>query len=144
MEASTSSKIQSRNQTKSLTDMPSEVMEKIIVDLEKISTVEAFKMKSVFFNEAGKTDEVYKHMELYGLRFRVWSDQKHAVVNKCIKMRNPNILFMNGLLFFVEVEHERKTMLEEASAWGHLDSTFVLGMMLMAEGRQGSRKHWTC
>ncbi|CAI9265874.1 unnamed protein product [Lactuca saligna] len=34
-----------------------------------------------------------------------------------------------------EAEHEGKTMLEEASALGHMDSTFVLGMMLMAEGR---------
>nr|KAJ0210422.1 hypothetical protein LSAT_V11C400171400 [Lactuca sativa] len=90
-----------------------------------------------FFNEAGKTDEVYKHMELDGLRFHVWSDQKHAVVNKCIEMRNPNILFRNGLmkLFFLDAEHEGKTMLEEASALGHLDSTFVLGMMLMAKRR---------
>ena len=47
MEASTSSKMQSRNQMKSLTDMPLEVMEKIIVDLGIISTVEAFRMKSV-------------------------------------------------------------------------------------------------
>ncbi|CAI9303173.1 unnamed protein product [Lactuca saligna] len=38
-------------------------------------------------------------------------------------------------LFFLEAEHEGKTILEEASALGHLDSTFVLGMMLMAEGR---------
>ncbi|CAI9278459.1 unnamed protein product [Lactuca saligna] len=137
MEASASSKIQSRNQTKSLTHMPFEVMEKIIVDLAKISAIEAFRMKSVcrFFNEAGKTDEVYKHMELDGLQFRVWSDQKHEVVNKCIEMRNPNILFRNGLLFFLEAKHEGKKMLEEASVLGNLDSTFVLGMMLMAEGR---------
>ncbi|CAI9286017.1 unnamed protein product [Lactuca saligna] len=131
--------MQSRNQRKSLTDMPLEVMEKIIVDFGKISAVKAFRMKSVcrFFNEVGKTDEVYKHMELDRLRFRGWSDQKHAVVNKCIEMRNPNILFRNGLmkLFFLESEHERKTMLEETSALGHLDSTFVLGTMLMAEGR---------
>ncbi|CAI9285092.1 unnamed protein product [Lactuca saligna] len=62
---------------------------------------------------------------------------KHAVVNKCIEMRIPNTLFRNGLmkLFFLETEHEGKTMLEEASALGHLDSTFVPGMMLMAEGR---------
>nr|KAJ0202424.1 hypothetical protein LSAT_V11C600312680 [Lactuca sativa] len=38
-------------------------------------------------------------------------------------------------LFFLEAEHEGKTMLEEASALGHLDSIFVLGMLLMAEGR---------
>ncbi|CAI9288967.1 unnamed protein product [Lactuca saligna] len=107
--------MQSRNQMKSLTDIPLEVMEKITVDLGKNLAIDAFRMKSVFrfFNE------------------------KHAVVNKCIKMRNPNILFRNGLimLFFLEAEHEGKTMLEEASALGHLDSTFVLGMMLMAEGR---------
>ncbi|CAI9280597.1 unnamed protein product [Lactuca saligna] len=91
----------------------------------------------MFFNKAGKMDEVYKHMELDGLRFRVWSDQKHAVVNKCIEMRNPNILFRNGLmkLFFLEAEYEGKTMLEEAYAFGNLDSRFVLGMMLMAEGK---------
>ena len=35
----------------------------------------------------------------------------------------------------VEAEHEGKTMLEEASSLGHLDSIFVLGMMLMDEGR---------
>ncbi|CAI9298685.1 unnamed protein product [Lactuca saligna] len=76
-------------------------------------------------------------MELGGLRFRGWSDQKHAVVNKYIEMRNPNILFRNGLmkLFFLEVKHEGKTMLEEASALGHLDSSFFLGMMLTVEGR---------
>ncbi|CAI9267830.1 unnamed protein product [Lactuca saligna] len=131
MEASTSSKIQSRNQRKSLTDMPFEVMEKIIVDLGKISAVEAFRMKSVcrFVNKAGKTDEVYKDMELDGLRFRGWFDQKHAVVNKCIEMRNPNILFKNGLmkLFFLEAEHEGKTVLEEASALGHLDFNIFPG-----------------
>ncbi|CAI9274585.1 unnamed protein product [Lactuca saligna] len=38
-------------------------------------------------------------------------------------------------LFFLEAEHEGKTMLEEASSLGHLDSTFLLGMMLMVEGR---------
>nr|KAJ0222440.1 hypothetical protein LSAT_V11C200054900 [Lactuca sativa] len=35
----------------------------------------------------------------------------------------------------VMAEHEGKTMLEEASSLGHLDSIFVLGMMLMDEGR---------
>ena len=44
-------------------------------------------------------------------------------------------VFFQMKLFFLEAEHEGKTMLEEASALGHLDSTFVLGMMLMAEGR---------
>ena len=38
-------------------------------------------------------------------------------------------------LFFLEDRHEGKTMLEEASALGHLDSTFFLGITLMAEGR---------
>lgn len=56
-----------------------------------------FVCSCIFFNEAGKTDEVYKHMELDGLRFRGWSNQKHADVKKCIEMRNPNILFRNGL-----------------------------------------------
>nr|KAJ0197269.1 hypothetical protein LSAT_V11C700367820 [Lactuca sativa] len=37
-------------------------------------------------------------------------------------------------LFFLEADQEGKTMLEEASALGHLDSTFVLGMMLKAKG----------
>ncbi|CAI9270914.1 unnamed protein product [Lactuca saligna] len=76
------------------------------------------------------------------LHFRVCSDQKHTIVNKCIEMRNPNILFRNGLmkLFFLEAEYEGKTMLEEASALGHLDSTFVLGMMLMGEGRHGKHE----
>ncbi|CAI9302371.1 unnamed protein product [Lactuca saligna] len=52
-------------------------------------------------------------------------------------MRNLNILFKNGLmnLFFLEADHEGKMVLEEASALGHLYSTFVLGMMVMAEGR---------
>ncbi|CAI9289375.1 unnamed protein product [Lactuca saligna] len=131
--------MKSRNQRKSLTDMPLEVMEKIIVDLGKISALEAFRMKSVcrYFKEAGKTNEVYKHMEADGFRFRGWSDQKHTIFNKCIEMRNPNILFRNGLmkLFFLEDDHEGKTMLEEASAWGHLDSTFSLGMMVMAKRR---------
>ncbi|CAI9293090.1 unnamed protein product [Lactuca saligna] len=131
--------MQSRNQSRSLTDMPLEVMDKIIVDLGKISAVEALRMKSVcrFFNEVGRTDDIYKHMEVDGLRFRGWSDQKHTVVNKCIEMRNPNILFRNGLmkLFFLEVDHEGKTMLEEASALVHLNSTFVMGMMVMAKGR---------
>lgn len=44
-------------------------------------------------------------------------------------------VFFQIKLFFLEAEHEGKTMLEEASALGHLDSTFVLGMMLMADGR---------
>ncbi|CAI9279582.1 unnamed protein product [Lactuca saligna] len=35
-------------------------------------------------------------------------------------------------LFFLEADHEGKTMLEEASTLGHLDSTFVMGMMLTA------------
>ncbi|CAI9271078.1 unnamed protein product [Lactuca saligna] len=139
MEASTSSKMHSRKQRKSLTNMLLKVMEKIIVDLGKFSAVEAFRMKSVciFFNDARKMVEVYKHMELHGLRFSGWSDQKHGVVNKCIEMRNPNILFINGLmkLCFVEAEHEGKTMCEEASTLGHLNSTFVLGIMLMAKGR---------
>ncbi|CAI9281972.1 unnamed protein product [Lactuca saligna] len=76
-------------------------------------------------------------MELDGLRFRIWFDQKHAVVNKCIEMRKPHILFMNELmkLFFLEAKHEGKTMLEEASSLGHLDSTFVMGIMWMDEGR---------
>nr|KAJ0204223.1 hypothetical protein LSAT_V11C500255190 [Lactuca sativa] len=38
-------------------------------------------------------------------------------------------------LFFLEADHEGKTMLEEASTLGHLDSIFVLGMMVMAKGR---------
>nr|KAJ0191970.1 hypothetical protein LSAT_V11C800436050 [Lactuca sativa] len=70
--------------------MSFDVMEKIIVDLAKISVVEAFRMKSM-------------------------------------------------KLFFLEAEHEGKMMLEEASAMGQFDSTFVLGMMLMVEGRH--RKH---
>ncbi|CAI9290797.1 unnamed protein product [Lactuca saligna] len=54
-------------------------------------------------------------------------------------MRNPNLLFRDGLmkLFFLEADREGKSMLEEASALGHLDSTFVLELMLMVEG-----KHW--
>nr|KAJ0194751.1 hypothetical protein LSAT_V11C700371370 [Lactuca sativa] len=42
---------------------------------------------------------------------------------------------MEMKLFFLEVDHEGKTMLEEAFALGHLDSTFVLGMMVLAKGR---------
>ncbi|CAI9284371.1 unnamed protein product [Lactuca saligna] len=89
-------------------------------------------------NKAGKTEEIYKHMEVDGLRFHRWSEDKHAVVHKFKEIRNPNILFCDGLsnLFFLEVDHEGKTMLEEASALGHFNSTFVLGMMLLAEGRQ--------
>ena len=45
------------------------------------------------------------------------------------------MFFFQMKLFFLEAEHEGKTMLEEASALGHLDSTFVLGMMVMAKGR---------
>ncbi|CAI9263604.1 unnamed protein product [Lactuca saligna] len=62
---------------------------------------------------------------------------EHALVEKCIEMRNQNILFRNGLmkLFFLDAEHEGKTMLGEASALRHLDSTHVLGMMLMVQGR---------
>nr|KAJ0219949.1 hypothetical protein LSAT_V11C200066300 [Lactuca sativa] len=41
---------------------------------------------------------------------------------------------------WIEAEHEGKMMLEEASALGHLDSTFVLGMMPMAEGRHRKQK----
>ena len=44
-------------------------------------------------------------------------------------------VFFQMKLFFLEAEHERKMMLEEAFALEHLDSTFVLGMMLMAEER---------
>ncbi|CAI9276473.1 unnamed protein product [Lactuca saligna] len=123
--------MQSRNQRKSLTDMPLEVMEKIIVDLGKISVVEASMMKSVcrFFNEARKINEVYKHMDVNGLLFHGLSDQKHIVVNKYIEMRNPNILFSNGLmkLFFLEADHEGKTMLEEASTMGDLDFNICPG-----------------
>ena len=49
------------------------------------------------------------------------------------------MFFFQMNLFLLEADHEGKMMLEEASALGHLDSTFVLGMMLMAEGRH--RKH---
>ncbi|CAI9303174.1 unnamed protein product [Lactuca saligna] len=65
----------------------------------------------------------------YGLHDEIWAIGQHGSCLWCtmdeIKMK----------LFFLEVEHEGKTILEEASALGHLDSTFVLGMMLMAEGR---------
>ena len=39
-------------------------------------------------------------------------------------------------LFLLEADYEGKTMFEEASALGLLDSTFVLGMMLMAKDKQ--------
>ncbi|CAI9277008.1 unnamed protein product [Lactuca saligna] len=142
MDVSTSSKIQSRNQWKSLTHMPFEVMEKIIVDLAKISVVEAIRMKSVckFFNEAGKTDEVYKHMELDGLRFCGWSDQKHAVVKKRIEMRNPNILFRNGLdeCFDYHNFDLGLTLLRQAAYEDHLEAIYLLGMVYI------SRVHHQC
>ena len=47
MEVSTSSKMQLRKQVKTLTDMSLEVIEKIIVEVEKISAIDAFKMKVV-------------------------------------------------------------------------------------------------
>ncbi|CAI9277178.1 unnamed protein product [Lactuca saligna] len=95
MDASTSSTMQPRKQRKSLTNMPLEVIEKMIVE-------------------------------------------KHAVGNKCKEMRNPNIMFRDELmkLFFLEADHEGKSTLEKASTLGHLDSSFILGIMLMAEGRQ--------
>ncbi|CAI9277677.1 unnamed protein product [Lactuca saligna] len=69
-------------------------------------------------NESEKMEEIYKHIEVDGLRFCRWSDQKHAVVNKCKEMRNKNILFRDGLLFFLEVDHKGITMLKESICIG--------------------------
>ena len=44
-------------------------------------------------------------------------------------------VFFQMKLFFLEADHEGKMLLDEASALGHLDSTFFFRMMLMADGR---------
>lgn len=108
-------------------------------------------------------------MEMDGLCFHHWSDEKDEVVNKFKELRNPNIIFRDGrVLYFMHSiiqfcflfcisltrscvfnvvqeklffmeNDEGKTVLEEASALGQLDATFFSRMLMMTEGTQ--RKH---
>ncbi|CAI9302957.1 unnamed protein product [Lactuca saligna] len=71
---------------------------------------------------------------------RVWCHVAYGVMvtpkdDIWVSGQHGSCLWCHDEATFLEADHEGKTMLEEASKLGHLDSIFVLGMMLMAEGR---------
>lgn len=106
--------------------MPVEAIVFFLILLEKTSAIDVFKCKSFMYNpsityvylilglhyrsilcmhyscklfrEAGKTDKIYKTMEIYRLRLSQWSFGKQAVLFKCEEFRNKNILFRDGMV----------------------------------------------
>nr|KAJ0203187.1 hypothetical protein LSAT_V11C500242200 [Lactuca sativa] len=77
-------------------------------------------------------------MDIDQLRFHPFSIYQYEVLLKCKILENSNILFKDGMLciFFLGEDEVGKQLLQDAADKGKLDAIFVLGVLLMAEGKE--------
>nr|KAJ0217856.1 hypothetical protein LSAT_V11C300143990 [Lactuca sativa] len=132
-----SERMQTRQRGTRINALPSHLIEKVVLTVGGNSSIDAFKCRLVckLFRDSVTSDAIYKIIDTNRLWFRrPFSIRQYEVISRCRMLKNPHILFTDGMYFTLGEEIAGKQLLQNAADQGQLDAIFVLGMMLMAEG----------
>ncbi|KAG9451264.1 hypothetical protein H6P81_011229 [Aristolochia fimbriata] len=97
------------------------------------------------FYRSGEDNQVYRCVSLENQPVGDWKKSPYASMfrRRCEESRNPEALLKLGMLEYFSYENTKTSeeLLREASTSGHLDATYVLGIVLF--GRADSRREGT-
>ncbi|XP_030476450.1 uncharacterized protein LOC115693578 [Syzygium oleosum] len=120
--------------------LPNDLVVEILASVAANSMDDIFnaKLSCKMFNELAEDDYIYRRISLNKISRILWRHPKegNAFIQRCIKCDNVEALYRQGLYEYVCLTKVESGMelLSRATQIGHLGASYVVGLLLVAEG----------
>ncbi|MFS8031341.1 putative F-box protein [Helianthus anomalus] len=133
--------------TRTIGSLPKDLLIDVLARVASSSFTDLFnaKLSCKEFLESTKDDYIFQHISLDKFPVPHWfkpSQREYSFLTHCFKKGNPESLFRQGMIeYFKEVNVKfGLELLKMAVEKGHLEATYVYGMILLLGGDQSSQK----
>ncbi|OAY34371.1 putative F-box protein At1g67623 [Manihot esculenta] len=122
--------------------VPKELLTEILARVASSSITDLVNAKACCkgFLEAASEDYVFEHVTIDSFPVLPWkiSYGVSSFLERCKKSGNPEALFRQGMIdFFSALKHDSGLkMLERAASKGHVEATYVYGILLVCHGAE--------
>lgn len=127
--------------------LPGDLLVDVLARVASSSFTDLFnaKLSCRDFLGAAEDESIFQHVSIDKFPIIHWfppSDELLSFLNQCIDKGNPEAMFRQGMIEFFSLARIETGLeyLKKASEKGHVEATYVYGMILLSKGGQSSQQ----